>query len=54
MHLGEFLDFFHQNFKGMCYVQSWATQYKREMDILEGVQHRVTRRISILEHFSYE
>ncbi|KAK4807159.1 hypothetical protein QYF61_024279 [Mycteria americana] len=35
-------------------VQFWAPQYKRDMDILETVQQRVTKMIKGLEHLSYE
>ncbi|GAB0209608.1 mitochondrial enolase superfamily member 1 [Grus japonensis] len=35
-------------------VQSWAPQYKRDMDILERVQHRATKMMKGLEHLSYE
>ncbi|PKU29049.1 hypothetical protein llap_20647 [Limosa lapponica baueri] len=35
-------------------VQFWGAQYKRDMDILEGVQERTTKMIKGLEHLSYE
>jgi len=36
------------------WVQCWAPQYKRYMDIVERVQHRATNRIQGLEHLTYE
>ncbi|GAB0188573.1 triadin [Grus japonensis] len=35
-------------------VQLWGPQYKRDMDLLERVQRRVTKMIRGLEHLSYE
>ena len=35
-------------------VQFWATQCKRDTDILEQVQHRAKKMIKRLEHQSYE
>ncbi|KAK4823929.1 hypothetical protein QYF61_008315 [Mycteria americana] len=36
------------------WVQFWAPQYKRDMDILKRVQRKATKMIKGLEHFSYE
>lgn len=35
-------------------VQFWAPQYKRDLDILDRVQGKVTKMIKCLEHLSYE
>ncbi|KAK4823333.1 hypothetical protein QYF61_000935, partial [Mycteria americana] len=35
-------------------VQFWAPQYKRDMDLLEGVQWRAMKMMKGLEHLSYE
>ncbi|KAK4817033.1 hypothetical protein QYF61_026039 [Mycteria americana] len=35
-------------------VQFWATQYKRDMDILEQLLCRATKMVKLLEHVSYE
>ena len=37
-----------------CWVQFWAPQYKRDMDILERVQRRARKTIKALEHLTYE
>ncbi|GAB0196112.1 hypothetical protein GRJ2_002076500 [Grus japonensis] len=35
-------------------VQLWGPQYRRDMELLEGVQRRATELIRGLEHLSYE
>ncbi|GAB0206602.1 mitochondrial enolase superfamily member 1 [Grus japonensis] len=35
-------------------VQLWGPQYRRDMELLEGVQRRATKLIGGLEHLSYE
>ena len=35
-------------------VQSWAPQYKRNMDVLERVHRRTMKMMKGLEHLSYE
>ncbi|GAB0206367.1 mitochondrial enolase superfamily member 1 [Grus japonensis] len=35
-------------------IQPWGPQYKRHMELLEGVQRRATKLIRGLEHLSYE
>ena len=35
-------------------VQPWAPQFKKDTDLLEGVQQRATKMIKDLEHFLYE
>ncbi|KFV67225.1 hypothetical protein N307_09332, partial [Dryobates pubescens] len=35
-------------------IQFWSPCYKRDLDMLEGVQRRATRTIRGLEHLSYE
>jgi len=37
-----------------CWVRCWVPQYKRDMDVLEGVQFRATKMIKGLEHLSCE
>ena len=35
-------------------VQAWDPQYRKDMELLEGVQRRATEMIRGLEHLSYE
>ncbi|GAB0181754.1 mitochondrial enolase superfamily member 1 [Grus japonensis] len=35
-------------------VQLWGSQYRRDMELLESVQRRATKKIGGLEHLSYE
>ncbi|KAK4832267.1 hypothetical protein QYF61_021666 [Mycteria americana] len=35
-------------------VQLWSPQYKKDMDLLQGVQKRATKMIRGVEHLSYE
>ena len=35
-------------------VQAWGPQYRKDVELLEGVQRRATEMIRGLEHFSYE
>jgi len=35
-------------------VQLWDLQYKKDMDLLEWVQRRATKKIREMEHLSYE
>ena len=36
------------------WLHFWAPQYKRDIELLERVQHRATKMIKGLEHLSYE
>jgi len=36
------------------HVQMWTPQYRRDTDLLEGVQRRATKMIQGMEHLSYE
>ena len=35
-------------------VQMWSPQYRRDMDLLECIQRKATKRIHGMEHLSYE
>ena len=35
-------------------IQMWSPQYKRDMDLLERIQGKATKRIHGMEHLSYE
>ena len=35
-------------------VQFWAPQFKKDRDLLEGIQWRVTKMINSLEHLLHE
>ena len=35
-------------------IQMWSPQYRRDMDLLECVQKRATKKIHGMEHRSYE
>ena len=37
-----------------CCAQFWASQYRRDTDILERGQQRAAKIIRVLEHLSYE
>ena len=37
-----------------CWVQLWASQCKRDLDILEGVQQRATKMTKGLEYLYHE
>ncbi|PKU29354.1 hypothetical protein llap_20342 [Limosa lapponica baueri] len=37
-----------------CWVQCWPPQYKRDMDILERVQQRATKKLTGLELIFYD
>ncbi|KAJ7406619.1 hypothetical protein WISP_132989 [Willisornis vidua] len=37
-----------------CCIQLWGSQHRNDMELLERVQRRVTKMISMLEHLSYE
>lgn len=36
-----------------CWVQSWASWYKQNLDMVEQIQQRATKMIKVLEHGSY-
>ena len=35
-------------------IQMWSPQYRRDMDLLERIQRKATKRIHGMEHLSYE
>ena len=35
-------------------IQAWGLQYRKDVELLERVQRRVTKMIRGLEHLSYE
>ena len=35
-------------------IQMWSPQYRRDMDLLERIQGKATKRIHGMEHLSYE
>ena len=35
-------------------IQIWSPQYRRDMDLLERIQRKATKRIHGMEHLSYE
>ena len=35
-------------------IQMWSPQYRRDIDLLENTQKRVTKMIHGMEHLSYE
>ena len=35
-------------------IQMWSPQYRRDMDLLECIQRKATKRIHGMEHLSYE
>ena len=35
-------------------VQMWSPQYRRDMDLLERIQRKATKKIHGMEHLSYE
>lgn len=45
---------FQMNEPQICSAQSWAALYKKGVDVLEGVQHRVVRMTKGLEHLLYK
>ncbi|PKU47738.1 pol- hypothetical protein [Limosa lapponica baueri] len=36
------------------HLQLWSPQHRKDMDLLEGVQRRATKMITVMEHLSYE
>ena len=35
-------------------IQMWSPQYRRDMDLLERIQRKATKKIHGMEHLSYE
>ena len=40
----------HQEYR----IQTWSPQYRRDMDLLERIQRKATKRMHGMEHLSYE
>lgn len=37
-----------------CCIQFWGPQWKKDVDVLERVEYKVTKMVKGLEHLSYE